>query len=189
MVDAAAVGVGPGEDDAVARGAVDGTDMLVVVADDFHMLANSAEHPALLAAACAPVREIVFEPRLVLAVVILVIAVEFVDLAPAPVMVVRIHCRAARLTLSNAARGIIAFAPAVIARHRPVAAATIVRLAVAPGAFAPAVTAAHFAVAIVASAIAPVIFAIAGGALFAAIAALLHAPVAIAPPLGVVVAE
>src|SRR5215217_7173002 len=40
---AAAFRVGLGEDDAVAADLVDGADMLVVVADDFHMFADAAE--------------------------------------------------------------------------------------------------------------------------------------------------
>ena len=50
MVDAAAFGVGLGQDEAVAGRAVDGADMLVVAADHFHMLADLAEQAALLSA-------------------------------------------------------------------------------------------------------------------------------------------
>ena len=84
MMRAAAVRVGLGQDDAVAGDLVDGADMLLVVADDFHMLADLAEQAALLHAAFAPAAEVVFEARLVLAAIVVIVAVELVDLAPAP---------------------------------------------------------------------------------------------------------
>ena len=88
--DAAAVGVGLGQDDAVAGDLVDRADMLVVVADDFHMLADLAEQAALLLAAFAPAAEVAFETRLVLAAVVVIVAVELVDVALAPAVVVRV---------------------------------------------------------------------------------------------------
>ena len=59
MVDAAAFRIRLGQDDPVAGDLVDRADMLVVVADDFHMLADLAEQAALLRRAVAPAREVV----------------------------------------------------------------------------------------------------------------------------------
>ena len=53
MMDAAAVGIALGQDQAVAGDAVDGADMLAVAADDFHMLADLAEQLALAPAVCS----------------------------------------------------------------------------------------------------------------------------------------
>jgi hypothetical protein len=64
--------------------------MLVVIADDFHMLADAAEHRALLHAPFAPAAEIAFEPRLVLAAIVVIVAVELVDLPLPPRMVMRV---------------------------------------------------------------------------------------------------
>src|SRR6185295_6528433 len=91
MMSAAAFRIGFGEDDAVGNRTVDCADMLVVTADDLHLLANLVEQPALLLATAAPLREVVIEARLVLAPIVVIIAVELVDLTPAPRMIVRIH--------------------------------------------------------------------------------------------------
>src|SRR5919112_1558091 len=51
---AAALRVGLGQDNPVARDLVDGADMLVVISDDFHMFADLAEQAPLLHPALAP---------------------------------------------------------------------------------------------------------------------------------------
>src|SRR5574338_738374 len=76
MMNAAALRVRLGEDQPVAGGAVDGPDMLAVVADHFHMLADLAEDAALLLPALAPPAELAFEPSLVLAPIFVIVAVE-----------------------------------------------------------------------------------------------------------------
>ena len=75
MMHAAASG-SLGQDDAVAGDPVDRADMLVVAADDFHMLADLAEHPALRLPPFAPAAEIVLEVRLLLAAIIVIVAIE-----------------------------------------------------------------------------------------------------------------
>ena len=93
MVDSAAFRVRLGQDDAVAGGPVDGADMLVVAADDFHMLADLAEQAALLLPPFAPAAELALEPRLVLAAIVVIIAVEVAHVSMPPRMVVRIMSR------------------------------------------------------------------------------------------------
>src|SRR5687767_2335984 len=75
VVDAAGVRVRLGENQPVAGHAVDRSDMLSVVPDDFHMLADLAEHLALALTALAPAAEVVLELRLMLAAVLVIIAV------------------------------------------------------------------------------------------------------------------
>src|SRR5262249_43283063 len=84
MVRAAAVGVGLGEDDPITGDAVDGADMLLVVTDHFHMLADLAEQAAFLHALFAPAAKLAFEPRLILAMIVVIVAVELVELALPP---------------------------------------------------------------------------------------------------------
>ena len=81
MMDAAGFRIRLGQDDPVADGAVDGADMLIVIADDLHMLADLPEQAALLLPALAPVAEIILEARLVLAPIVLIVAVELVHAA------------------------------------------------------------------------------------------------------------
>src|SRR5688500_5640483 len=144
VVDAARVRVRLGEDQPVAGHPVDGPDMLAVVADDLHMLADLAEHLAFALAAFAPAAEVVLELRLMLAAILLIVAVELVELPLAPLLVVRVVLRpvagkagaaifvaapgafavraAARLAAGIAAAGEPVFRPAVIARDRAIAA-------------------------------------------------------------------
>ena len=70
---------------------VDGADMLVVLADDFHMLADLAEQAALLLPLLAPAAEVVFELRLMLAAIVVIVAVEIADVAVAPAAVMRVE--------------------------------------------------------------------------------------------------
>ena len=63
--------------------------MLVVVADDFHMLADLAEQAALLLPPFAPAAEVALEARLVLAAIVVIVAVELAHVAVAPAAVVR----------------------------------------------------------------------------------------------------
>src|SRR5947208_14729183 len=58
MVDAAALRIRLGQNDPVAGDAIDGTDMLIVAADDFHLLADLVEQSALLLSALAPAAEV-----------------------------------------------------------------------------------------------------------------------------------
>src|SRR5579884_2717125 len=90
MMHSTAFRIGLGEDDPVAGDLVDGPDMFVVVADNFHVLADLAEHPALLLAALAPAGEVVLEPRLVLTPVVIIVAVELAHVPLAPRVIVRI---------------------------------------------------------------------------------------------------
>src|SRR6185437_6615070 len=103
MMDAAAVRIGLGQNDPVARHLVDGPDVLVVAAGDFHMLADSSEQVALTQPALAPGAEVVFEVQLMLAPIFVIILVEIAHVAVAPASVVRIE---------------VALAPAGIARTR-----------------------------------------------------------------------
>src|SRR4051812_42928853 len=93
MVNATAFRVRLGEDDPIPGDAVDRADVLVIAADDFHMLADLAEQAALLCPAFAPAGEIVLEPRLVFAAIVVVVAVELVEMAPAKLMIMRIRVR------------------------------------------------------------------------------------------------
>src|SRR5437764_14876089 len=83
--------------------------MLVVAADDFHMLADLVEQAALLHPPLAPAGEIAFEPRLVLAAILVIVAVELAHVPLPPRMVVRVV-----LAKAFAAFG-LAFAPAAAA--------------------------------------------------------------------------
>src|SRR4249919_230074 len=87
---AAVVAVGLGEDDPVATDMVDGADMLLVRSDDSHMLANLAEQLALALASGPPIAEIALEPALVLTAIIVIVAIELVQLALPPFAVVRV---------------------------------------------------------------------------------------------------
>jgi len=64
--------------------------MLVVVADDFHMLSDPAEQAALLHPLLAPAAEVTFEARLVLAPIVVIVAVEVVDVPLPQGLVMRI---------------------------------------------------------------------------------------------------
>src|SRR5438128_5351114 len=150
MMNAAALRIGFGEDDPIPGDAVDGPDMLVIVADDLHMLADLSQQTALLLPPLAPAAEVTLEPRLVLPAVFIIVAVQIAHVPLSPAMVVRVIFAAAigrsgeaAATEFVAARG-FALAPAtttldvlapeaaggeellgaaaVIARHRPVAA-------------------------------------------------------------------
>src|SRR4051794_11262613 len=90
MVSAAAFRIRFGQDDAVAGDLVDRSDMLVILADHFHMLADLAQQPAFLLAAFAPAAEIALELRLPLAAIIVIVPIEFAELAIAPGAVVRV---------------------------------------------------------------------------------------------------
>src|SRR3954464_12683546 len=90
MMDAAAVRIAFGEDQAVAGGAVDGADVLAVRAEHFHMLADLAEQAALLLALATPVGEVVLELRLMLAAEIVIVAVELVDVPPAKLAIMTV---------------------------------------------------------------------------------------------------
>src|SRR4249919_1837303 len=100
---AAVVAVGLGEDDPVATDMVDGADMLLVRSDDSHMLANLAEQLALALASGPPIAEIALEPALVLTAIIVIVAIELVQLALPPFAVVRVMeagCGPAEVTLA-----------------------------------------------------------------------------------------
>src|SRR5438067_2335337 len=143
MMASAAFRIGPGEDQAVARDLVDGSDMAVVIADDLHMLAHLAEHAALVHPPLAPAAEVAFEARLVLAAIVVIVAVELAHMALAPRLVMRVlvarpvgpvRCPgAARAAIFVAAPGrlrarILAHLPlaaAIVAGHRPIAALAI----------------------------------------------------------------
>ena len=86
----AVLAVALGQDDAVAADAVDRADMLLVGSDHGHMLADVAEQLALALAGRPPVREFTLEPALVLAAIFVIVAVERVDLPPAPLAVMRV---------------------------------------------------------------------------------------------------
>ena len=76
MMHAPAFGVRLGEDDAVASDLVDGADMFVVATDHFHVLTDMAKQAALAVPLLTPAGEVIFEARLVLAAVIVIITVE-----------------------------------------------------------------------------------------------------------------
>ena len=77
-----------GADDKVASGLVDLADMIIVLTDDFHMLADLAEQAALVLPLLAPAGEVVFETRLVLAAIVVIVAVEARDLTIAPAAII-----------------------------------------------------------------------------------------------------
>jgi hypothetical protein len=62
--------------------------MLAVVADDIHMLAHLAQHLALLLPGLAPAAEIILELRLTFAMIFVIVAVEFLELTLAPLIIV-----------------------------------------------------------------------------------------------------
>src|SRR5437868_2519708 len=139
VVDTAALRIGPGEDDAVAGDLVDRADMLVVVADYIHMLADLAEQAALGLAALAPAAEVAFELRLTFATVIVIVAVELAQLPVAPRSVMGVVLTR---TVGPVARGGPAGAPIIFARRRLVeAAARIIagQGTIVPAAFAEAI--------------------------------------------------
>src|SRR4029453_3881811 len=90
MMRAAALGIALGQDQPVAGGGVDRADMLAVAADDFHMLADLAQHLTLALPPFAPAREVILEARPVLAGIVLIVAVELVELACAPLAIMAI---------------------------------------------------------------------------------------------------
>jgi hypothetical protein len=65
--------------------------MLVVVTDDFHLLANLAEQSALLLPPLAPAAEIALELRLMFAAIVIIIAIELAHLALAPTAIMRVE--------------------------------------------------------------------------------------------------
>ena len=87
---AAVIAVTLGEDDPVAADMVDGADMLLVRSDDSHMLADLAEQLAFALASGPPIAEIALEPALVLTAIIVIVAVELVQLALPAFAVVRV---------------------------------------------------------------------------------------------------
>ena len=70
--------------------------MLVVAADDFHMLADAGQQLALRLALFAPAAEIALEVRLLLAAIIVIVAVEVVHLPTAPIRIVAVVVIAGR---------------------------------------------------------------------------------------------
>ena len=90
MVHSAGVGIGLGEEDAVAAHLVDRADMAAVGADHLHMLVDLAERLALALALRTPAAELLLELRLMLAAIFVIVAVEIVDLAPPPFRIMRI---------------------------------------------------------------------------------------------------
>src|SRR5204862_5904114 len=96
-----------------------------VIADNFHMLADLPKKSALLLSAATPLPEVFFEPRLVLAAIVIVVPVELVHLAFAPGMIVRVHRPRPRpiTFIAHAARGVDTLAAAVVASHGAIAGA------------------------------------------------------------------
>src|SRR5437764_3886536 len=80
--------------------------MLVVAADDFHMLADLVEQAALLHPPLAPAGEIALEPRLVLAAILVIVAIEIAHVPLPPRIIVRVVV-AALLALAPAAAALI----------------------------------------------------------------------------------
>src|SRR5438105_13956243 len=91
MMGATAFRIGFGENDPVAGDTVDSADMLVVVADDFHMLADLTEQAPLLLAPLAPAAKIAFEARLMFAAIILIVAIDVAEVPLAPATIVRVE--------------------------------------------------------------------------------------------------
>ena len=58
--------------------------MLIVAPDHFHMLADLVEQPALILPALAPAAEVVLEARLVLAAILVIVAVQVLNLTLPP---------------------------------------------------------------------------------------------------------
>src|SRR4029077_20557751 len=133
MMDPAAFGVGLGQDDAVAGDLVDGADMFVVAADNFHMFADGAEQAALLLPLFAPAAELAFEARLVLAAVVVIVAVKLAKVSVAPAAIVRVEtafavAKAALAAVKAAGGEILSgfmLGPAVVAGHRAIVAAAV----------------------------------------------------------------
>ena len=79
-----------GKNDPVAADMVDGADMLLVRPNDRHMFADLAEQLALALPRGPPVGKVALEPALVLTAIVVIVAIEFVQLALAPFAVVRV---------------------------------------------------------------------------------------------------
>src|SRR3954467_754890 len=147
MMGITAFRIGLGEDDPVARDLVHGADMLIVIADHFHMLADAAEHAALLLPPLAPAAKVAFEPRPVLGTIVVIVAVKLGHVPLPPRIIMRVlvaravrpvgragPAGAAIFVAAPGALGAVevaivaaeaAFAAAVIARHRAIAAAAL----------------------------------------------------------------
>src|SRR6185503_2161718 len=108
-------------------------DVLVVVADDFHMLADLAEQTALVLAALPPASEVVLELRLPLGAVFVIVAVELAQMPVAPGPILRILvARAVGPVAGPCAAGAAIFIArpravraAIVAGHRAIVAAAI----------------------------------------------------------------
>src|SRR5687767_166955 len=90
VVHPAGIGIGLGEDDPVAAHLVDLADRGAVGADHLHMLGHLAEHLALALALLPPAAELLLELGLMLAPIFVIVAVEILDLPPAPFRIMRI---------------------------------------------------------------------------------------------------
>lgn len=121
------------QDNAIALNLVDLSERLTVAADDVHMLAHLADQLPLGLTLSPPAGEVVVELRLMLAAIFVIVAVELVDLALPPFLVVRVaempaSRRADRRSGTNAPVG---FVPALIVIER--SAARSAGAAIVPG--------------------------------------------------------
>src|SRR5690349_21840308 len=96
-----------GQHDAIATDAVDLADVLLVRSYDVHMFAHLAEHLALALTRVPPRRKVAVELRLILPAIIVIIAVEFVDLTTAPFAVVGIARRTGGRSHTGKAAGTV----------------------------------------------------------------------------------
>ena len=87
---ASIVAVALGEDDAVASNMVDGADLFLVRSNHAHMFTDLAEQLPLSLTLAAPVAEVAFEAVLVLAAIVVIVAIELVELALPPFAIVRV---------------------------------------------------------------------------------------------------
>src|SRR5437870_9518061 len=104
--------IGLGQDNPIAAHLIDGAEVGAIRSNHLHMLIDPAQRLALIAALCAPAAEFLFKRRLMLATVFVIIAVERVDLAAAPLMIIGV---------GTAAHAAARFIGGIVARVAPIA--------------------------------------------------------------------